>query len=184
MCKVKTISQKELIELIRSVKGVTFANITYHTDESKSRTKGGKKALQKSTTINVTLNADYQKKVNRVRENKQGEDSPDFVSQSMKGKRFAFDDCKAIVEAEKTGKKMLYCFKEHNAKSDTVYYHDGEKITIDEAKKLDLFAPSFFAEKKTVGRGTVEKENEFAVFTVGLEKIKRITIKGNEYIIV
>lgn len=184
MCKVKTISTNELIELIREVKGVTFANITYHTDESKSKTKGGKKLLQKATTVNVTLNADYEKKVNRVRENKQGEDNPDFVSQGMKGKKFAFDNCKSIVEAEKTGKKMLYCFKEHNAKSDTVYYHEGNAISIEDAKAQNLFAPSFFAEKKTVGRGTVETENDFAVFTVGIDKIKRITIKGNEYIVV
>ena len=184
MCKVKTISQKELIELIRNVKGVTFANITYHTNESKSKTINKQKALQKSVTLNVTLNANYAKKVNRVRENKQGEENPNFVSQGMKGKKFAFDNCKAIVEAEKTGNKMLYCFKEHTAKSDIVFYKDGEKIDRDEAIAQELFTPSYFKPVETVGRGSIDKENDFAVFTVGLDKIKRITIKGNEYIIV
>lgn len=176
-----TISREKLIGLIRSIKGVTFTSITYKTDESKSRTIAGKKALQKEVTLNVTLNANYDAKVNRIIENKQ-DGTPDFEARAMKGKKLSFDDCRSIVENDK-GNKMLYCFKEHNAKSNITYFHQDCVISFDKAKEKDLFAPSFFAEKETAGRGEINPENDFAVFTVGFDKIKRITIKGEEYFI-
>lgn len=176
-----TMTRKALVDFIRMIKGVTFASITYKTDESKSRTIAGKKALQKEVTVNVTLNADYTAKVNRIIENKQ-DGTPDFEAVEMKGKKLSFDDCRSIVENEK-GNKMLYCFKEHNAKSQTTYFHNDCVISFEKAKEKDLFAPSFFAETKTAGRGEVEADNDFKVFTIGFDKIKRITIKGQEYFI-
>lgn len=175
------ITRTSLVELIKAVKGVTFASITYKTDESKSRTIAGKKVLQKEVTLNVTLNANYTAKVNRIIENKQ-DGTPDFESEKMKGKKFSFENCRSIVENDK-GDKMLYCFKEHTAKSQTTYFFEGCVIPFEKAKEKDLFAPSFFAEKKTAGRGEVEAENDFSVFTVGFDKLKRITIKGQEYFI-
>lgn len=176
------ITRNELIEKIREIKGTTFINLTYKTDESKSRTVKGKKALQKEVTLNVTLNANYEAKVNRIIENKQDGEA-DFEAQEMKGKKLSFADCRSIVESVKSGSKMLYCFREHNAKSQTTYFFEGCVIPFEKAKERDLFAPSFFAEKKTVGRGEVEAENDFSVFTVGIDKIKRITMKGTEYFI-
>lgn len=176
------ITREKLIGLIRAIKGTTFINLTYKTDESGSRTIAGKKALQKEVTLNVTLNADYQKKVNRILENKQ-DTVGDFEANEMKGKKLSFDDCRCIVESEKTGNKMLYCFREHNAKSETTYFHNDCVISFEKAKEKDLFSPSFFTEKKTAGRGEVAEENDFSVFTVGIDKIKRITIKGDEYLI-
>jgi len=175
------ITRANLISLIRAVKGVTFASITYKTNESKSRTVAGKKALQKEVTLNVTLNANYEAKVNRIIENKQ-DGTPDFEAKEMKGKKLSFDDCRSIVENDK-GNKMLYCFKEHNAKSQITYFHNDCVIPFEKAKEKDLFAPSFFAEQTTAGRGEIDPENNFAVFTVGFDKIKRITIKGEEYLV-
>ena len=176
------ISRTKLIEIIKGIKGVTFANVTYFTDESKSKTVNKVKLLQKEVTLNVTLNANYENKVNRIKENKQGE-SGNFESQGMKGKRFMFENCRTLVETEKDHKILLYCMREHNAKSRVVYFHNGITITKDKAIEKDLFAPSFFKPKPTAGRGEVNQENDFSVFTVGIDKIKRITIGGNEYLI-
>jgi len=176
------ITKDKLIELVKSVKGVTFANVTYFVNESKSRTIAGAKALQKEVTVNVTLNANYTAKVNRIKENKQDE-TPDFISEEMKGKKFMFENCRTLVEAEKTGKVMLYCMRENKAKSRVVYFHNGLTITKEKAIEKNLFAPSFFAPKTTAGRGEIEAENDFSVFTVGIDNIKRITINKTEYIV-
>ncbi len=121
--------------------------------------------VQKETTLNVTINADYAKKINRVLENKQDE-TPDFEAQGMKGKERSFADCKSIVENAR-GNKMLYCFKEHNTKSMTTYFHNDIVITKEKGIKLNLFTPSFLKPKESsVGRGAVDQENDFAVFTV------------------
>jgi hypothetical protein len=182
MTNIKTVTTKDFSDIIKSVKGVMFANVTYFVDESGSRTINGKKALQKSVTVNVTINADYEKKVNRILENKQGE-TPDFESMGMKGKSLVYPDCRALVQNDK-GEQMLYAMIEHNAKREVAYYYQGELISKELAKEKDLFSPSFFAEKKTVGRGSVSDDNDFAVFTVFLKNIKRAKFNGMEYIII
>ena len=179
---MKQITRNELITILRNTKGATFANLTYKVDESKSRTINKKKALQKEVTVNVTLNADYAKKVNRVLENKQDE-TPDFEAKAMNGKTKSFDDCRCIVENAR-GNRMLYCFIENNAPRLTTYFHNDCVITKDKAIKLNLFTPAFFKPKETVGRGSVKSENDFSVITPSINNIKRIKMNKEEYIII
>jgi len=46
-----------------------------------------------------------------------------------------------------------------------------------------IFAPSYFAEKKTAGRGRVAEENNFFRLTIALENIVAIKLSGTQYII-
>ena len=75
MNPTKKVTTVELIEVLTASNKATFVNVTYVTNESKSRTKKGKKLLQKSVTTNGTLNFSYEKKINRIldKENKQAD---------------------------------------------------------------------------------------------------------------
>jgi hypothetical protein len=178
---MRKINRKELVEILRNTKGTTFASLTYKVDESKSKTINKKKVLQKEVTVNVTLNSNYENKVNRILETKQGEHA-NFVSKEMNGKTLSFPDCKCIVENKKA-EKMLYCAIEHNAKRLTTYFHNDVVITKEKAIEKGLFTPAFFKAKDTSGRGVVKKENDFSLITPKIENIKRITLNKEEYFI-
>lgn len=176
----KTIKPQELVEILRGYTGVVFASVTYLVDESKSRTVNGSKVLQKMVSTRITLNSIYERKVNRILEKKQGE-MPTFTAEEMKGKYQVFPDCKCILKSEKTGELLLYGAIEHNARPHVTYFHNGKIITKEEAIKKDLFMPSAFAPKKTMGRGAVEEENDFALISPRLSSILSITLNGVRY---
>lgn len=179
--KKEVISRNEFVDMLKKTKGTTFASITYFIDESKSKTINKKKVLQKSVTTNVTLNSDYEKKVNRVMLKQ--DDPANFKAFEMKGKEQVFPGCRCIVKNAKD-EFMLNCVIEHNTNKVTKYFFNGLPITIDEAIKQDLFTPSFFAPKTTAGRGTVDDENDFSVITPKIENIKCATLNSTEYIII
>ena len=179
---MNTINRGQLIQMIRNINGATFASLTYRVDESKSKTVMKKKLLQKEVTVNVSLNAIYSNKINKILDKKQDE-TPDFTAQKMNGKEYSFDGCKSIVENAK-GNRMLYCFIEHNAKRLTTYFYNDCVITKENAIKKDLFTPAFFKPKDTVGRRNVDKQYDFSVITPSIKNIKRIKINKEEYFIV
>ena len=73
----------------------------------------------------------------------------------------------------------------HNRKHNkTTYLHNGQIITIDEAKELDLLQPAFFDKKPTAGRGSVSEENDFDYLTLGFDKILQITLNKVTYMVV
>ena len=172
---IQKINRNQLVNIIRYIKGTTFASLTYRVDESKSKTVMKKKLLQKEVTVNISLNAIYSKKVNKILETKQDE-KLDFQAQKMKGKEYSFEGCKSIVE-NANGNRMLYCFIENKAKRLTTYFHNDCVITKEKAIKLNLFTPAFFKVKPaTTGRGLVDIENDFSVITPAISNIKRIKI--------
>ena len=179
---MKKITKNELVEMLTNIKGVTFANITYKVDESKSKTVNKKKLLQKEVTVNVTINANYKRKINKILETKQNSD-PVFESKIMNGKTYSFKNCKCIVE-NMNGTKMLYCFIENKAKRLTTYFHEQCVITKEKAIKKGFFTPAFFNKSNTVGRNSIDKENDFSVITPALSHIKRIKIMKEEYFII
>ena len=196
---MKKITKNELVEMLTNIKGVTFANITYKVDESKSKTVNKKKLLQKEVTVNVTINANYKRKINKILETKQNSD-PVFESKIMNGKTYSFKNCKCIVEnmngktysfknckcivENMNGTKMLYCFIENKAKRLTTYFHEQCVITKEKAIKKGFFTPAFFNKSNTVGRNSIDKENDFSVITPALSHIKRIKIMKEEYFII
>lgn len=177
----KTINRSELKEVLAKTKGVTFAHVVAFTDEYGSRVVKGQRQLQKLTFRNITIGSDYENRVNR-RLDKQGEEA-DFESQEMAGKQFV-EGSKVLAYATKNPTKMyLVCDQEKNAKTRTIFFHNGQKIAKDKAIEQNLFAPSYFAEKKTAGRGQVAEENNFFRLTIGIDNIIAIKINKVEYII-
>ena len=171
------ISQQQLANMLKELKGTTFATIEYFVDESKSRVIAGKKQVQKLVRVNVTLGSNYENKVNKIATVKQDMEV-NFESQAMIGKSFV-GGC--LIKADKSGDLMLYATIEKNAKRQTTYFHKGIPHTVEQLKPLDVLAPSFFAEKPTMGRGLVEKENDFALISPKLSNIKYIKTNKMEF---
>jgi hypothetical protein len=168
-----------------SFSGVTFANVIYKNDVSGSRTINKQKALQKITEVQITLGTDYTKKVQRIEVKKQGAESSDFEAMKMNGKSYTNGIENPVVHADKNPEfKMLVMIVEHGTKRKSTYLHNGEIITIDQAKEMDLLTPSFFAERPPAGRGIVNEENNFDFNTLGFDKILQITINKTDYIII
>jgi len=181
MEKKKTISRAELRAMLFKFQGVTFSHLVAFTDEYGSRVVKGNRQLQKLTFRNITIGSDYTKRVNRRLE-KQG-DEVGFESQEMAGKTFVEgSSCLAFMN-KNTAKEYLVCDQEKNAKTRITYFHQGKKISKEQAIAQNLFAPSFFAEKSTAGRGLVDEENNFFRLTIGLENIIAITLHKVHYII-
>ena len=61
---------------------------------------------------------------------------------------------------------------------------EEEKKEAEEAKKEEMAAEEPEKEEKTAGRGLVETEDNFAMFTLGVKNIKRLVMRHVEYIVV
>jgi len=190
--KTLFISREELKEMFRnfnknvSFSGVTFANVTYANDVSGSRTINKQKQLQKVTEAMITLGSDYENKVNRILENKQDEENPDFRAMKMKGKFYKYGKANPVVASEKNPDfEMLVMIVEAKNRKHrkSVYFHNNKEITIEEAKEKDLLTPSFFNKKSTSGRGSVSEENDFDFNTLGFDKIQSIKLNKTLYLI-
>lgn len=178
-----TVTSMELAEILSSVTKSTICNVTYMVDESKSKTVGGKKQVQKRVNIaNLYLNQNYGKKVNNILSQKQGVQEP-FVPQELKGKERINT---VLVASLKTG-KILLDGKVLFSESRTLlgYFHNGIEIVAsknDATKNSHLFAPSFYKESTyTSGRGSIDKENDFTMITLGLDNIETIKFQGQWY---
>ena len=177
----QVITRAELRSKLLNLKGVTFSHVVAFTDEYGSRVVDKVRQLQKLTFRNVTIGSDYTNRVNNRLE-KQGE-TADFVSEAMSGKNFV-EGSKCLAYATKnTSKEYLVCDQELKAKVRTTYFHKGRKISKEKAIEGNMFAPSFFAEKKTAGRGAVDADKNFFRLTIGLENIIAITLNKVHYII-
>lgn len=176
MAKKSKITKAELKEILMKLSGVTFSHIVAFTDEYGSRVVKGQRQLQKLTFRNITIGSDYTNRVIR----RIGEE---FVSEEMSGKSF-IEGSKCLAFANKNPQKMyLVCDQEKKAKVVTHYYHNGKKVSKEDAIAQNLFAPSFFAEKKTAGRGLVDAEDNFYRITIGLDNVIAITLNKVHYII-
>ena len=152
----------------------TRISIQYFGDESKSKVKNKKKVLQKRNFVVVGLNGEYKKMIEaRTKE--------EFIPRTMLGKIKVMNN---IYKSEKTGKLLVKLYSYKSDFSETEYFHNSEKISFEKAKELNLFQPSFFTKKKTVGRGTVSKDKDFSIFTLGIDKIEGVKIGGVIYKII
>lgn len=170
-----------------SLSGVTFANVVYQNDYSKSKTKNKQKLVQKITETRITLGADYTSKVQRIEVKKQGAESSDFQAMKMNGKSYTNGTENPVVHADKNPKfRMLVMIIENGVKSKTTYLHNGQVITLKQAEEMDLLTDSHYNQEKkpTAGRGVVNAENDFKFNTLGFDKIKQITMNGTDYIVI
>lgn len=193
MKTVKNITTAQLAQILSEVKGTTYASVLYFVDESKSRQVKGTKLVRKLTFASVTLGSDYAKKVNRIQTNKQGVEDANFEAQKMSG-RTVIHPC--IVQSDKTGILGMYgIIENHNLK------HVRRKMFFDgklwDTKELEnahfadiakggkgMFAPAYFNEVVTMGRGSVDKDNNFGIVTPFLTNIRKIKLNKQVYKVV
>jgi hypothetical protein len=183
MKTIKTVdlTVNELAENLKQIKGVTFANVTYIVDLAESKTLKGVKMVQKQTTLNITIGASYEAKVNRIQENKQDEVA-NFVAMPLKGKTHIGG---GLMQSDVSGEFLLNAQVENHSGSTTTYFVDGFERTVDELIELDVLTPSFFKKKEsTMGRGAVNPENNFGVITPKLSAIQSIKLFGEEFKII
>jgi hypothetical protein len=171
------ISALDLKDIVQPITKSTICSLIYLTDHAQSKTVKGAKQVQKLVQITqVYLNHDYTKKVQKLTEN------PDFVAQPLKGKTRLSG---TILQSDKSGDYLLdgKVLRKESA-TQLALYHNGKEITKEEAEKLELFAPAYYKEntdKTTMGRGTVEEEDDFNIINITLSKIVKIKILGTEY---
>lgn len=182
MRATQKITSTELANILKEKKGVVFAHLVLFTDEYGSRTINKKRALQKLTFRNVTIGANYEAKVNRILENKQGEEG-NFESEAMSGKTFEQGTNKLAFMDKDNTVKYLVCDVEKRTKTVTKFIHEGKPIAKDKAIELNLFAPSYFTQVNSVGRGSIEDENKFNRLTPKLTNILSIKFNKVRYII-
>lgn len=178
---IKTTKVKLLAELLEFKKnisqtGVAFGSIVYFVDESGAKVKGGKKVLQKLVRVPITLGAKYDNRINKdlVRNGEEG----NFTAQSMSGKEYVNDEGIVATDTKTRTKFYLVAVVENHTKPDTVYFHEGKKISKEKAIEMGLFMPSYFNEKKTMGRGNMSVEKDFHIINPNVDNI--ISLKLNK----
>ena len=162
----------EFANIIKGITRSTSIGLCYRVDEGKSRTVKGKKALQKEVCLSGYLNHNYTNKV----KNLTGDTS--FEAYEMKGKTRISG---TLLESDRNGEPMLYLSILNNNKKTTTYFHNGVEISKDEAIKQELFAPSYFTKKPTMGRGIVSAEDDFGVITPYLSRLVWANVEGESY---
>ncbi|MFA6198803.1 MAG: hypothetical protein WC679_00100 [Bacteroidales bacterium] len=179
MKPVTEITTTELANILTKITASTVVNITYLVDDARSKVVKGNKQVQKLVNItHVYLNHNYTKKV----QNLTGDSS--FVAYEMKGKTRISS---TLLQADKTKELMI---DGKVLKSQTVhnlaYFHNGEEITEKQGEELNLWTPSYYKhiEKQTMGRGSVDVEDDFNIINTYLSRIVKIKIQGIEYTII
>lgn len=126
--KATKITLAQFTEMMKSVKGATFSGLTYHVDESKSRTKNGAKMLQKTVELAATLNSVYQAKIDRIL-TENGLDF-DWTPNKMTGRSYdANDKNRCIVYKDKNPNIGYLCFvAEAHAKPNTQLFRNGQPV--------------------------------------------------------
>lgn len=170
-----------------SASGVAFSSLSYLVDVAESKVSNGKKLLKKFVKINATIGSDYEKKVNRIVENKQGE-VIDFVAQPQRGKEYYIEGS-PVVKDIKTGEKryLVFICENHTKPSAHQLYiaETMKEVTKDEVWNDQYITPAGLKPKTyTSGRGAVDQENDFAFRTVDFNNLKGFVIGGTDYRII
>jgi hypothetical protein len=170
-----------------SASGVAFSSLTYLVDVAESKTVKGEKLLKKLIKINATIGSDYEKKVNRIVENKQGE-VINFVAQPQFGKEYYIEGS-PVVKDTKTGTKryLVFIVENHTKPSARQLFIAS---TMQEVEKEQVWNSEYITPAglnptpSTSGRGAVDQENDFAFRTVDFNNLKGFVMGGTDYRII
>ncbi len=170
-----------------SASGVAFSSLSYLVDVDESKVVNKAKLLKKFVKLNATIGSDYEKKVNRICTDKQGE-VIDFKAQPQKGKEYYIEGS-PVVRDTKTGEKryLVFIVENHTKPSERkLYIADTMKeVTKEEVWNLDYITPSGLNPTPyTSGRGAVDEENDFKFRTVDFNNLKGFKIGGTDYRII
>lgn len=170
-----------------SASGVAFSSLTYLVDVSESKTVKGEKLLKKLIKINATIGSDYEKKVNRIVENKQGE-VINFVAQPQFGKDYYIEGAPVVMDTKTGTKRYLVFIVENHTKPSARQLYIAS--TMQEVEKEQVWNSDFITPAglnptpSTSGRGAVDQENDFAFRTVDFNNLKGFVIGGTDYRII
>jgi len=161
---MQTITRSSLAAVLATVSGATFATIETRTQVRLKKTwQGG--AVEKESRVNVTLNANYEKSVNRQL-GREGKDTDFEAMPRQWGNRVPHTPL-----VTHNGKFYLECKVEKSFNS--TYYMDGQEI--DKA----MVEPHFYASSSRQGT-----DKEIIVRDYSLDSIVRINLNGNSYRVV
>jgi hypothetical protein len=170
-----------------SASGVAFSSLSYLVDVAESKTVGGKKLLKKFVKLNATIGSDYEKKVNRIVENKQGE-VINFVAQPQFGKEYYIDGSPVVRDTKtQTKRYLVFIVENHTRVSDHKLYiaETMQEVNKEQVWNADYITPAGLNPKEyTSGRGAVDSENDFCFRTVDFDNLKGFVIGGFEYRII
>lgn len=183
--KAKKINKAELKNLLTNFRknfgSVAFGNVVYFVDESGSKTVQGKKVLQKLTRVNITIGANYEGRINRDLV-KQGEEA-NFTAQAMSGKVYVNDEGVLATDTKTGTKNYLVATVENHTKPETIYFHEGKRISKEKAIEANLFMPSYFTPKTTSGRGNMSEAKDFHTISPNVDNIISLTLNKVKYIV-
>lgn len=176
--------EQELKNALSTVKGATFASVTYSTDVAPSASNKHI-SITKRTTANIQLFNNltdynvYERAVKRSANKIEENDSANVESFTANSASFTHDDeCFSIVKNKKSDQKYLYAI--YNSVSGSDYFIDGKP-----ASKQDVaqyLTPS--ASKKLLGETdiTYNQTNDIVhdvvVRTIKLENIEQMKVCG------
>lgn len=164
-----------------SATGVAFGNIVYFVDEGGSKTINKQKALQKFVRTNLTLGSPYDARINRDL-TKQGEIA-NFTAQAKSGMEYINEEGVICTDLKTRLKHYLVGIVEHQTIPDTIYFHEGKRISKADAIEKGLFMPSYFAPKETMGRGNMSEEKNFRIINPNIDNVISLTLNKVKYII-
>lgn len=185
--KVVKITKVGLLNLLSefrknvSATNVAFSSLVYFVDESGAKTVDKKKVLQKLVRVNCTIGASYEKRINRDLI-KQGEED-NFTAQSMSGKEYINDEGIVAIDIKTRTKHYLVATVENHTIPDTIYFHEGKRISKEKAIEQNLFMPSYFTPKTTSGRGNMSEEKDFHTINPNLDNIISLNLNRTKYIV-
>ena len=192
MKNIKHITTAQAVALFEdynkiSASGVAFSSLTYLVDVSESKTVKGQKVLKKLVKINATIGSDYEKKVNRVVTNKQGE-TIDFKAQPQFGKEYYLEGAPVVRDTKTQEKRYLVFIVENHTKPSAHQLYITESMQPVEKKDVwneNYITPAGLNPKPyTAGRGAVDQENDFFFRTVDFSNLKGFAIGGTNYVVI
>lgn len=165
---MKLITRAELITLIKSIKGATFATITLSTDPTMRKTNNPFHGMVKKVAIhNVCLNFNYENSVNRQRERE--DKIADFEAQSTWG----VHESPAIV----VYKDQTYLQAKLEKTLNFMYVSTIDRKPVD-ASQLEEFLPK---RSEMANQGVNET---IKTIKPKIDNIVAISVKGEDYQIV
>ncbi len=164
-----------------SASGVAFSSMTYLCDESKSKTVGGEKMLQKFVTTNATIGSDYQKKVNRILD-KEGKEV-DFIAQPQKGKEYVSEGNPVVIDTATRTKHYLVFIVENHTVPNSQLILNGKPVERKDVWNSTYITPAGLKEAPIAGRGEINEENNFFFRTLNFDNLISFNMNGNFYLI-
>lgn len=165
---MEKITKNELVKMLQDVKGATFATITADVD---ARCTGGKNGpyagVRKVSIVNVALNVNYEKSVNRQL-GREGKIQEFEASENPWGSHV--ENCPLIVNGDK-----FYLQGIPQATLKTAFFKNGVEIPKNE---LEAYLPK---KSDNSHQGT---EKEIPVRRWSIDNIKEIKIKNQEFYVV